>query len=118
MPETSPMAEPTAPNPQGPGSCRDGLGLRSKYIWVARKPTKTANTMAKVVPLMRAKIQALATNEPSKTPGTRLKATGQRTLPRRWWARTLEMDVTRMVAMAVAIAILTPSEEATPCSAK
>jgi len=40
-------------------------------------------------------------------PGAKPLTTSQRTAPRLWWARTLEMDVNMMVAMDVAIAILT-----------
>jgi hypothetical protein len=40
----------------------------------------------------------------------------QRTAPRLWWARTLEIDVNMMVAIDVAIAIFTARSGATFCA--
>jgi len=47
-------------------------------------------------------------------PGARLRTMSQRTAPRPWWARRLEIEVNTMVAMAVAIAIFTDRSGPTP----
>ena len=52
-------------------------------------------------------------NPPSTMPGARRVTMSHRTAPRRWWARTLEMEVNMMVAMEVAIAIFTAKSGAT-----
>src|SRR3546814_7423088 len=51
---------------------------------------------------------------PMTMPGASLRTISQRTAPRLWWARTLEMDVKMITAMDVAIAILTVSSLSTP----
>jgi hypothetical protein len=51
---------------------------------------------------------------PMTMPGASRLTMSQRTAPRLWWARTLEMDVKMMVAMEVAIAILTARSGPTP----
>ncbi len=49
-------------------------------------------------------------------PGASVRTMSQRTAPRLWCARTLEIEVKRMVAIDVAIAIFTAMAEATPCA--
>ena len=48
----------------------------------------------------------LAIMPPNTMPGAKPLTISQRTAPRAWCARTLEMEVNMMVAMEVAIAIL------------
>ena len=49
-------------------------------------------------------------------PGASVRTMSQRTAPRLWCARTLEIEVNRIVAIEVAIAIFTDSAAGTPCS--
>ena len=71
--------------------------------------------MASEVPLSSAKIPMLATRLPNTMPGASRFTMSQRTAPRLWWAYTLESDVNMIVAIDVAIAILTVRSDATPC---
>ncbi len=82
---------------------------------MAENPTNSAKKMASEVPLSSAKIPMLATRLPSTMPGASRFTMSQRTAPRLWWAYTLESDVNMIVAIDVAIAILTVRSEATPC---
>ena len=113
-PEMKPMAPPAPRLPAGPGIWRLGAGLRLMSICVAEKLTKTANTSASVLPLSTENTPAPPSSPPSTMPGPSRRTTSQRTAPRRWWARTLEIEVNRMVAIEVAIAILTASAVSTP----
>ncbi len=88
------------------GSSRDGLGLRSRSIWRAEKPTKTANTIDSQKVGSRPAIWA-PIREPTRIPGARSMTTGHSTAPRLWWARTDDSDVNRIVASEVAIAMCT-----------
>ena len=81
---------------------------------VAAKPTKPANTRASQEPLSKAKTPRLAMAAPITMPGASSLTMSQRTAPRLWWARTLESDVKMMVAIEVAIAILTARSGDTP----
>ena len=87
----------------------------SRNICVAENPTNSAKKMASEVPLSSAKIPMLATRLPNTMPGASRFTMSQRTAPRLWWAYTLESDVNMIVAIDVAIAILTVRSDATPC---
>jgi len=86
----------------------------SRNICVAEKPTNKPKKIANGAPLSMAKTPTLAMALPSTMPGAKPLTKSQRTAPRLWWARTLEMDVKMMVAMEVAIAILTARSALTP----
>ena len=113
-PATMPIRPPTAVAPRRPGIWRPGLGLRSISIWVAEKPTKTANSTPSAWPLISANRPAPDSRPPATIPGASSCTRSQRTAPRAWWARTLLMEVNRMVAMAVATAIFSARPASTP----
>jgi hypothetical protein len=51
---------------------------------------------------------------PNTMPGAKPLTKSHRTAPRLWWARTLETEVKMMVAIDVAMAILTARSASTP----
>ena len=113
-PDSKPMAPPAAVAPSGPGIWRLGWGLRLISICVAEKPVKAAKPSASAVPLSTANSPAPASRPPSRMPGASRATRSQRTAPRRWWARTLAIEVNRIVAIEVAMAIFTASAPSTP----
>ena len=113
-PERKPMVVPAPIWPAVPGRVRVGLGFLSISICVAEKLTKAANTSASHEPLSIENTPRLASAAPSTMPGARRLTMSQRTAPRWWCARTLEMEVKMMVAMEVAMAILIDRSGATP----
>ena len=115
MPDRKPMVPPAASWPAVPGIWRDGAGFLLRSICQAEKPTNRAKNTARNPPLSRANTPRLAARLPSTMPGARRCTRSQRTAPRWWWARTLEREVNTMVAMEVAIAILTARPGSTPC---
>ena len=91
-----------------------GAGFLSKNICVAEKPTNNPKKMAKFEPLSNANTPMLAIMLPSTMPGAKPLTKSQRTAPRLWCARTLEIDVKMIVAIDVAMAILTARLSSTP----
>jgi hypothetical protein len=73
---------------------------------------KAANSSASAWPLSTANAPAPASRLPATMPGAMLRAMSQRTLPRPWWARTLDSEVNMMVAIDVAMAIFTAGRRA------
>jgi uncharacterized membrane protein YfcA len=113
-PDKKPISPPANHCPLAAGICRLGLGFLSKNIWVAEKPTNRPKKMASELPLSRANSPRLLIRLPTTMPGAKPRTMSQRTAPLRWCARTLEMDVKTMVAMDVAMAILTAISGAAP----
>ena len=113
-PDKKPITPPAPSSPPIPGTCRAAAGFLSKNIWVAEKETNAAKNRASHAPLSSAKTPKLATALPITMPGASPLTKSHRTAPRRWCARTLEIDVKMMVAMEVAIAILTARSGPTP----
>jgi hypothetical protein len=61
-------------------------------ICVAEKATNSANTSASVVPFSSANTPAPDSSPPATMPGASVRTRSQRTAPRWWCARTLEID--------------------------
>ena len=97
---------------------RVGAGFLSRNICVAENPTNAANTSASADPLSTANTPRLAAKPPSTMPGARPLTMSQRTAPFLWCARTLLIEVKMMVAIDVAMAILTDSPALTPRAAR
>src|SRR6218665_36378 len=114
-PDRNPITPPAATWPAAPGRWRVGAGFLSRNICVAEKLTNRAKKIARKAPLSNANTPRLAPRPPSTMPGASRRTMSQRTAPRRWWARTLEIDVNTMVAIEVAIAIFTARSGATCC---
>ena len=113
-PDKNPMISPAANRPISPGTWREAAGFLSINIWVAEKLTKAAKDSASQAPCRTANTATLANAPPNRMPGLSPLTRSQRTLPRLWWARTLEIEVKSMVAMEVAMAILTAKLSPTP----
>ena len=112
-PDRKPMKPPAPSWPAVPGIWRVGAGFLSRNICTAEKLTNRPKKTARKLPLSSANTPRLATKPPSTMPGASLVTMSQRTAPRLWCARTLDTEVNTMVAIDVAMAILTARSGAT-----
>ncbi len=76
-----PINPPIANIPGPAGRVRVGLGLRSRNIWVAEKPTNSAKSTLSTLPGMATAIWAPSA-DPTRMPGASRRATGHNTAPR------------------------------------
>jgi len=103
MADTAPMTPPVAAIPTAPGKPRCGAGLAPNAICAATVSTNSAKILLNTA-LGKASATAAPSQAPITMPGVRRQTTGHSTAPRRWWARTDEMEVTTMVASDVPMA--------------
>jgi hypothetical protein len=111
------MTAPTPMRPPRPGSRCVGFGCRSIQMLVAaaatNTPKKAESTAVDILPTING-----PSSEPTMSPGASPKTTGHRIARCRWCTRTEAVDVKRIVAVAVAIAMCTTCSGGNPSRVK
>src|SRR5690606_202428 len=113
-PDTKPIKAPMAAIQNGAGKERPCTGADLRAILEAEYRTNTPNTIASAVLLIMAKIAPPDSSPPRIRPGTMTLTTSQRMAPCLWCALTLDKEVNKIVAMAVAREACTASSCGNP----